>query len=144
MTFVSLNLFELTDVEFSASLYCTYCVTGSSASGSNHSQTGGGSGRSSSSGSCHKGSLICADSDITEHCSLIGTHQYSLNGRSMRHDEAPTSAAVPQLVSSQHAPSSNVSTPSGLVWSLWLCVGFCSNGRQSTHPLVSSSELVRV
>ena len=77
-------------------------IAGSSASGSSHSQGGGGGGggRSGSSGSCHKPSLICSD-DITEHCSLIGTHQYSLNGRTT----SDSVSAVPQLVSSQHASS---------------------------------------
>jgi len=87
-------------------------LLGSSASGSSQSQ-GGATGRSASVGSCHKPSLICAD-DITEQCSLIGTHHYSMNGRAA----APTSSAaaaagdsVPQLLSSQHAPPSVVTTP---------------------------------
>jgi len=73
---------------------------GSSASGSSHSQ-GGGGGRSSSTGSCHKPSLICGD-DISEHCSLLGSHHYSLNGRAAP-DSLASVSAVPQLLSSQHA-----------------------------------------
>ena len=79
-------------------------MAGSSASGSSQSQGNGGSGgRSGSTGSCHKPSLICAD-DITEHCSLIGSRHYSLNGRNVA-DPLTTVSAVPQLLSSQHASS---------------------------------------
>jgi len=76
-------------------------LLGSSASGSSQSQ-GGATGRSGSAGSCHKPSLICGD-DISEHCSLIGTHHYSLNGRAAA--AAAAGDTVPQLLSSQHAPS---------------------------------------
>jgi len=80
-------------------------LVGSSASGSSQSQ-GGATGRSGSAGSCHKPSLICAE-DISEHCSLIGTHHYSLNGRAAAAAAAAaaTGDSVPQLLSSQHAPS---------------------------------------
>ena len=81
-------------------------VVGSSASGSSHSQSGGGR----SAISCHKPSLICAD-DVSQHCSLLGsTHQYSVNAQTA----ADSLTSVPQLVSTCVQPTDARSVHSSL------------------------------
>jgi len=90
--------------------------SGSSASGSSQS-AGGATGRSGgSTGSCYKpgpsSSLICADD-----CSGLGSHhQYSINGPAAaahRGSAGTSDSVLPQLLSSQHAPSSVVMASTG-------------------------------